>query len=146
MPSDRRGRRYLLTPMGEELRQPILALARWGMQLLDEDRAKAEGSRAPWGFLAVQAMMDGSRVPGVTEDYEFRVDDESFHIHLDQGVVTASRGASDSPALTITTDAVTFIRIGAQLVTPLDAVLSGLIKAEGDLEAMSRCTALLGLR
>ncbi|HEX5597116.1 MAG TPA: winged helix-turn-helix transcriptional regulator [Micromonosporaceae bacterium] len=146
VPTDRRGRRYLLTPLGEELRQPILGLARWGMGLLDEEKAKTECSRAAWGFLAVQAMMDGSRVPGVTETYEFHVDDEVFHICLNQGEVTAHRGSSTDPALTITTDAVTFVRVGAQLLAPLDAVLNGLIKAEGDAEALSRCTTLLGLK
>jgi len=142
---DKRGRFYLLTPMGEELRQPVLDLSRWGMQLLNEERAQAEDSRAAWGFLAVQAMMDGGRVPGVTEEYEFHVDGESFHIRLDRGDVTASRGPADDPVLTVTTNAVTFIRIGAQLLTPLDAVLGGLVRAEGDVAALSRCTALLGL-
>lgn len=143
--NDRRGKRYQLTALGAQLGPPVLSLAHWGMRLLTEERAKTEASRAGWGFLAVQALMDAGRLPELTESYEFRVDDETFHIGIDRGTAGAGRGPAADPVLVVTTDAMTFIRIGARLLSPLDAVLGGLIKAEGDPTAILRCTALLGL-
>ncbi|GAA5179007.1 winged helix-turn-helix transcriptional regulator [Rugosimonospora acidiphila] len=146
VPNDKRGRSYRLTPLGEQLGPPILGLAHWGMGRLTEEAASTEASRAAWGFLAVQAMMDARRIPEVTESYEFRVDGEAFHISVEQGTAKAARGPAPDPVLVITTDAVTFIRIGAQLVSAFDAVISGLMKAQGDPAAVLRCTTLLGLR
>lgn len=57
---DGRGKQYRLTSRGEQLREPVLALARWGMPFLTEDDAVSGTTRAAWGFLAVQAMINGS--------------------------------------------------------------------------------------
>jgi DNA-binding HxlR family transcriptional regulator len=145
VPDDRRGKQYRLTPRGEDLSDPILGLARWGMRQLTDAGAQTDTSRAAWGFLAVRSMTDAGRLPDVVESYEFHVDDEAFHIDVDHGRAQAGRGPAADPVLTITTDAITFIRIGAGLLSPFDAVLSGLVKANGDPLAIQRCTTLLGL-
>jgi DNA-binding HxlR family transcriptional regulator len=142
---DARGKQYLLTPSGEELRAPLLGLARWGMRFLTNADAEAGASRAAWGFLAVQSMLDQSRLPDQDEDYQFEVDGEAFHIRVADGAASAGRGPVPSPALVITTDAETFIRVGARLVTAFEAVITGRIRAEGDPLAIQRCTRLLGL-
>lgn len=145
MPGDGRGKRYRLTALGEDLRGPLLELARWGMRFLSDNDTDGI-SRGAWGFLAVQAMMHGVDVPPeVTETYEFRVDQDVFGVHLADGRATAVRGQVVDPAIVVHTDANTFIKIGAEILTPFEAVVSGALRIVGDTAAAQRCARLLGL-
>lgn len=139
-----RGYVYELTGTGESLREPVKGLARWGMTLLDEVPDDSV-VRPHWGFLAVEAMADATRCPNAREEYEFRVDDEVFHLRVDHGVTEAARGACAEPALVATTDAATFVRIGSGGCTPLEAVEAGKLSLSGAPEAVLRCSTVLGL-
>lgn len=144
VPGDGRGRIYRLTAVGEELREPVLELARWGMRFLtDADTAGA--TRAAWGFLAVQAMTDRVNVPEVDEEYEFRVDEEVFTIHVAAGAVEFHRGPAAHPAIVVNSDSESFVRIGARMISPFDAIVTGAVKIEGEPDAVHRCTRLLQL-
>ncbi|MEU3351568.1 winged helix-turn-helix transcriptional regulator [Streptomyces sp. NPDC037389] len=144
VPGDGRGRRYRLTARGEQLREPLLALARWGMAFLGEE-ARGGAVRATWGILAVQAMIHGRPVPGADESYEFRVADETFHIEVADGRAVTRRGPADAPALVVVTDAETFVSIGAGMHTPFEALISGRLRIEGDPAAARRCVEFMGL-
>jgi DNA-binding HxlR family transcriptional regulator len=144
VPGDGRGKQYRLTALGEQLREPLLELARWGMAFLSEKDAGGI-SRGAWGFLAVQAMIHRQDVPRVEESYEFRVDQDLFHVRLSQGKAIAVRGPAADPAIVVHTDATTFVKIGAELLNPLDALVSGALRIDGDPAAAQRCTRLLGL-
>ena len=144
VPGDGRGKQYRLTDLGEQLREPLLQLARWGMSFLSEKDVGGI-SRGAWGFLAVQAMMHGQEAPDVSETYEFRVDEDVFHIKLSGGRATAVRGPATDPAIVVHTDATTFVKIGAEMLSPFDALVSGALRIDGDPAAAQRCTRLLGL-
>jgi DNA-binding HxlR family transcriptional regulator len=145
VPGDARGKQYRLTSLGEALRPSLLALARWGLKFVTDEDAAFGTSRAAWGFLAVQAMVDQNQLPDIDESYEFRMGGETFHLEVARGRVTARRGAADNPALVVSTDAATFIRIGADMLTPFDAVVSSELRIDGDPKAVARCTRLIGL-
>jgi DNA-binding HxlR family transcriptional regulator len=135
---------YSLTETGEQLRPIVLGLARWGMEFMGDISAE-DAVRPHWGFLAVEAMLNEDRVPEVEERYEFRVGGEVFHVDVRPGVGTAVKGAAESPAMVATTDATTFVEIGAGRLTPLVAMVTGRLKLEGDIDAVLRCCDLLGL-
>lgn len=144
VPGDGRGKLYQLTELGEQLRAPLLALAKWGMQFLaGNDRGGTV--RAGWGFLAVQAMVVEDHIPSVDESYEFRVGDQTFTVEVRDGGVKFMRGEGSLPELVITSDPDTFVQIGARMLTPFDAIAAGKIKVEGSWEAIQRCTRMLGL-
>jgi DNA-binding HxlR family transcriptional regulator len=141
---DGRGKLYRLTVLGEDLRGPVLAMATWGLQFLST--ADRDGEvRAEWGFLAVQGMVAAERIPDVDESYEFRVADQVFTVAVEGGKVVFERGARPDADLVITSDPDTFVRIGARLLSPFEALAAGEIKIEGSAEAIQRCTHLLGL-
>ncbi|MER5863174.1 helix-turn-helix domain-containing protein [Kitasatospora sp. NPDC002040] len=140
---DGRARSYRLTELGEQLREPVLQLGHWGMALLDGDENRQ--ARAHWGFLAVQTMVRGNPVPDADEEYEFRIDGLHFHIAVEAGRPTARKGPADRPAMVATSDAHTFVRIGAALITPFEAVTAGRLVLDGDPDAVVRCSRLLGL-
>ncbi|TYK51574.1 transcriptional regulator [Actinomadura decatromicini] len=142
---DGRGKQYRLTATGQHLRAPLLMLSRWGMNFLSEDDAENGAARGAWGFLAVQAMIHGRPAPSIDESYEFRVDDEVFHIRVQDEEATAHHGPANAPAIVVSTDARTFVRIGAELLSPFDAVATGRLTIEGDEAAIRRCSKFMGL-
>jgi putative sterol carrier protein len=93
----------------------------------------------------VQALIDRNKVGKVDETYEFRVDDEVFHLSVRDGVAEAASGPTEEPAMVATTDTATFIRIGSRRITPFEAVASGLLTLTGSPQAVMRCSAVLGL-
>ncbi|MEV4259127.1 winged helix-turn-helix transcriptional regulator [Spirillospora sp. NPDC049652] len=137
-------RMYELTAQGEGLREPVLALARWGLGLLGAPTSE-DVVRPRWGVLAVEAMIDPS-LAGPDERYEFRIDDEVFHIEVADGRVDVRHGKSAlDPALVVTTDARTFVEIGSGRLSPLEATLTHRLTMDGDPDATLRCSRLLGL-
>ncbi|MGH3995781.1 MAG: SCP2 sterol-binding domain-containing protein, partial [Pseudonocardiaceae bacterium] len=83
--------------------------------------------------------------PDVVESYEFRVDDEAFHLRLCGGTAIAQRGPAGEPSVVVHAAATTFVKIGAALLSPFDALVSGMLRIDGDPDAAQRCTRLLGL-
>lgn len=137
-------RAYELTEQGQGLRESVLALARWGLGTLDQP-APGDIVRPRWGALAIEAMIDPGAA-GPDEQYEFRIDDEVFHVSVLDGKVTVGHGkATTEDALTLTTDSVTFVKIGAGLLNPLEATLTNRLVIDGDEDAIIRCSRLLGL-
>jgi DNA-binding HxlR family transcriptional regulator len=135
---------YELTEQGDSLRPAVLALARWGLGVLEAPEAE-EVVRPRWGVLAVEAMIDQGRA-GPDEQYEFWLDDEVFHVSVEDGVVRVLHGAASGiPALVVHTDAVTFVEIGAGRLNPLEATLTRRVVMDGDPDAVLRCSRLLGL-
>ncbi|SES41734.1 winged helix-turn-helix transcriptional regulator [Actinokineospora terrae] len=144
IPGEGRAMRYQLTGLGEQLRQPLLGLARWGLGFLsDDDRGGT--TRAEWGFLAVQSMVSREAVPEVDDTYQFRVDEQDFTIEVRDGRVRFTRGAVTEPDLTVECDAETFIRVGARLTSPAEVIASGAVRVSGDPMAAVRCIRMLGL-
>jgi len=138
-------RAYELTELGEELREPLLSLARWGLAQLGPPTGD-ELMRPHWGFLAVQAMMDARLAAGTDESYEFHVDHEVFHIRVHDGRPSAFQNASPGrPAMIAHVDSATFLEIGAKRLSPFEALASGRLAIDGDNAAIMRCSVLLGL-
>jgi DNA-binding HxlR family transcriptional regulator len=135
---------YELTEAGRELRPIVLALARWGMDQLD-DFSSEYSVRASWGLLAVEAMIDQTRVT-LDEQYEFHIDDETFYVDARKGMaVEVHAGPAREAAVTAKTDAATFVQIGSRKLSPLAATVTGRLTLEGEPDAVLRACALLGL-
>ncbi|PXX70611.1 HxlR family transcriptional regulator [Nocardia tenerifensis] len=142
---DGRGVQYRLTPSGEALRPVIIGLASWGLSHISS--YEQDGLvRAEWGRLALEAMITVGPPPEVDEAYEFRIGDELFHVLCENHTARVVDGSPpEEPALVVTCDPETFIRIGTEQVGILDAMLSGNLTVSGDSTALSRCLTLLDL-
>jgi DNA-binding HxlR family transcriptional regulator len=135
---------YELTERGQALRQPVLLLARWGMETMS-DQAKSGHVHAGWAQLGVEALIDDAHAPAVDEDYVLVVDKETMTISVRKGHAEIHPGPVANPAMTIKTDPVTLMDIGAKRLDPIAALLSERVTVAGDPEAMSRFLRLLGL-
>lgn len=136
---------YELTDLGQQLREPVLMLARWGMSFLGPADDDLE-VRPHWGFLAVQAMIDPSQAGDVDETYQFHVDDVVFHITVEGRMPRAVEGPYEGRAAVVArTDAKTFVEIGAKRLSPFEALASGRLSLVGETDAVIRSSVLLGL-
>ncbi|QIS12444.1 winged helix-turn-helix transcriptional regulator [Nocardia arthritidis] len=142
---DGRGVCYRLTPSGEALRPVVIGLASWGLSHVAS--YEQDGLvRAEWGRVALEAMISVGPPPEVDESYEFQIGDEVFHVQCANHVARVVGGpAPAEPALIVTADPETFIRIGTEQIAVLDAVLSGKVVITGDSTSLARCLRLLDL-
>ena len=137
-------RTYELTDKGESLRPAVLALARWGLGVLEAPEAE-EFVRPRWGVLAVEAMIDSGRA-GPDEQYEFRLDDEVFHVSVADGAVRVQHGmAPDTPALVVHTERGDVRGDRSRTAQPVGGDADAAVVMEGDPDAVLRCSRLLGL-
>lgn len=143
----RRTAGYVLTPLGESLREPVLGLARFGLNSATEHpppRATT-ATRPSWAILAIEAMLDQDQVPPVDEVYEFEIDGAVFHIETSGGRAHTRSGPAATPTLTMRTDVQTFFDLGLRRLDPIEAVVSGSVTVQGVSAAVPRCLRLIGL-
>lgn len=134
---------YELTELGTAMRPVLDELTRWGMRLPTSPRP-GDTFRLSWVLGCLRASFRPEEASGVRETYEFRVDGDTFHLRVDDGVLDIQNGSATDPVCAITTDLGSFLAIGARLVDIEDAVARGLARLEGELPAAARVVAILG--
>ena len=137
---------YELTEAGRSLEPVLVELSRWGSRLMGEPRGE-EDMRPAWAAVAVRSVFDPRTARGLRETYEFRIDEEVFHVRVEEGEVEARQGSSDDPDVVVAGATETFLAVTAGHVTPEEAVEKGSIRVEstrGDHdEALARCLRML---
>jgi DNA-binding HxlR family transcriptional regulator/putative sterol carrier protein len=134
---------YELTELGRSLEPVVMALSRWGLNLLDGPR-REEISRPSWAMVALQSSLELEAVHGRKETYEFRVDGELFHVQVDGDEPELRQGPAADPDLIISGDTETLLGVAAGRLTLAEAVEAGAIATEGDRGPLARCLAMLG--
>lgn len=142
---DRPGRGpYHLTELGHSLQDVVFALARFGLRVMP-DPAEGDALRSQYVLLALRAMADPLRAPEKPECYEFTLGTELLHVTAGPDGVDVLPGPAAEPDLRLRSAPLTFLRIGSGNLDPVQAVMSGQVAAEGNLEALGRLVFLLGL-
>ncbi|MEV6751083.1 winged helix-turn-helix transcriptional regulator [Streptomyces sp. NPDC051214] len=134
---------YELTELGAAMRPVLDELTRWGMRLPAASRP-GDTFRLSWVLGCLRASFRPEQAGGLRETYEFRVDGDTFHLRVDDGVLDIRNGAATDPVCSITTDLGTFLAVGARLVDIEDAVARGLARLEGERTAAARVIDILG--
>lgn len=111
---------YELTELGQQLRPAVVALYRWGADLAEGQSAEDqpdEGSHPDrharasirCGLFGIQnVLFQPDRALGVHDTYEFRVDDEVFHLEVSDGRATVRLGPAHHADAVFSMDADTF--------------------------------------
>lgn len=117
---------YELTALGEELRQPVIALGLWGLRLPVDQRIDPDSARAELVALCLSAVSDPEAAAGMQELIEFQVGAETFHMRIDDGHVWPRSGpATEPPGLQLQCDLATFMALGLRQITPAAAIKEG---------------------
>src|SRR5436305_13119860 len=70
---------YELTESGRAVDPILVALARWGMDRLDEPRPD-DAFRVLWAMYGMRTLFDAEAAAGLRESYEIRIGVEPFHV------------------------------------------------------------------
>jgi len=109
---------YELTADGERLRDPLLALGLWGLDLPLDERVDPGTARADLIALCLTATQTEPVDPGRGESFEFRVGEEVFHLQLRHGRFLARSGPSPTdPTLQVACDLQTFMELALRQLT-----------------------------
>lgn len=145
LPPPAASRVYELTELGRSLESVVMDLARWGLEFLGASRE--EDDRQPaWAVVAVRSVLKAEATEETGESYEFRVDDEVFHVRIEDGETEVRQGSAPAPDLVVRSDTQTLLAVAAGRIEPAEAVASGVIGMEGDRDARERCMKMLGAR
>ncbi|MGW4897482.1 winged helix-turn-helix transcriptional regulator [Kitasatospora sp. NPDC004240] len=145
LPPPARTPAYALTEAGAELGPAVLALARWGLKWAMGERRESETFHPGWAVLGLRACFDPDAATALRAVYEFRIDDEVFHVRIDDGTIEALHGPGQHPDATITMDEETFLGLTAQRLTLTRAIDTGAATATGDPETLHRLKGLFRL-
>jgi DNA-binding HxlR family transcriptional regulator len=132
---------YELTTYGEELREPLYALARWGAKSLGPPTAKDSFS-PDWLVNAVRATcLGGERVPNA--EIELRVAEDVVHVHFEGPDPVVEPGSSESADLVIETDPATLFCIASREQSIKEAIGAGAVRITGKRADAERFLSLL---
>src|SRR5580765_893572 len=120
---------YELTEYGQELEEPLYALARWGARSLPPPTSN-EDFYPDWGLNAFAALLDPEAARGVTATYVVRVADDVYTVQLDDGKVHVESGASDEADLDFGTDRESFFGLASGELDPRAALADGRVSIE----------------
>ena len=120
---------YELTPYGEELREPLYALGRWGARSLGPPTAD-DALTPGWLVNAVRATCTAGCLPDKV--FEIRVEDDSVVARFeDEELVVEAGSASDADSV-IETDPATLFCIASGQTSTAQAIKAKTLKVTGD--------------
>jgi DNA-binding HxlR family transcriptional regulator len=132
---------YELTPYGEELREPLYALARWGAKSLGPPTAD-DALTPGWLVNAVRATcVGGGRVP--SGEVELRVAEDIVHVRFDADEPTVEAGPSESAEVVIETDPTTLFCLASHEQATKEAIEAGAVRITGKRADAERFLSLL---
>jgi DNA-binding HxlR family transcriptional regulator/putative sterol carrier protein len=133
---------YELTELGRELEDTLVGLARFGLNFVEPNGEP--GTRRLAGFVAATVPTEPREAArGVKETYEFRIDEDTFHVRVNDGDVSIREGPVADPDLVVESDLMTLSAIGKGELKADDAVARGKASVEGDPAVVQRCAEIL---
>ena len=142
LPPPAASRVYALTESGRALGPSMAALGRWGIEQLPPAPAKAY-FRPEWAVFPLSYMANSDAARGVHEVYELVIDEQRFHLRVDDGEVHPHAGGAQDPDLVIAMSAGTLRDLFFGGLDPADAVARSLVRFEGPPETIGRAMAIL---
>jgi DNA-binding HxlR family transcriptional regulator len=136
LPPPARTPAYALTDAGRELGPAVLALAGWGTKWAMGQRRPDEAFHAGWAVLAMEAYFDAEAAAGVRVLYEFRVDDEVFHVRVADSTVEAEHGPAQLPDATLTMAEDVLVGLAEGRTTLGEAIEDKAVVVSGDRQAL----------
>jgi DNA-binding HxlR family transcriptional regulator len=136
---------YDLTPLGRSLENAVLELGRWGSQFLP---ASMEGVALPSlgaTALAIKAFFHPERARGVNEIYELRLGHEILQVQIRDDAIHVQQGQAPQPDTVFHTNMEVFMGLFSGQLEPDQAISAGLVRIEGDPDALRRFLGLTGV-
>jgi DNA-binding HxlR family transcriptional regulator len=135
---------YVLTDLGERLRQPVVSLAQWGVGLPLDDRVDPSTARGVLLALVRCATAPPELTRGARETYDFTIGTERFHILVEHDRALPRSGPSPVSAdVTISCDIHTLLMLDAGSVTRAAARRTHGAQIDGPTDAVRRALGIM---
>jgi DNA-binding HxlR family transcriptional regulator len=136
---------YELTELGLGLEDMLLELGKWGSRFVppspEGDTVLRPGSYA----LTIKTFFRPELARGIDETYELHIDGEVLHVRIEDGTIQVQQGAAPKTDAVFTTDMPTYLGLLAGQIQPGAAIADGLIRIQGDPEALGRFLRMCAL-
>jgi putative sterol carrier protein len=76
------------------------------------------------------------------KEYEFHIDNETFHILINNKKIKSLSGKASDPIMTLYTNKNTFLELISHELSTKEAILNGKCKIEGDSSTLDYCIQL----
>lgn len=102
---------YDLTERGRGLTGAISELIKWGIVLLEQPK-DGEHFMPHWAFQALLLTFNAEEAAGISETYEFEIDNEIFHFRINAGEVEGKAGPASDPDMIFSGSSDEFLALG----------------------------------
>ena len=143
LPPPAASRVYELTEWGMELEPVIISLGRWGARSTSRPRDAALGVDS--FILSLRTMFDAGAAEGIEATYELRLGEEVFTAWVADGRFEVARGNAERPEAAIEAESGMLAALIYEGGSLDDALRSGVVKVDGDKEAVERFLTLFRL-
>jgi DNA-binding HxlR family transcriptional regulator len=129
---------YTLTPLGQGLETAVLELGKWGSQFLPP---LLEGVALPSlgaVTLAIKAFFHPEQAQCINETYELHLSQEILQVQVKDGQLLVRQGQALQADVIFHTDMAIFMGLFSGQIPADDAITRGLIRIEGDPDALTR--------
>ena len=133
LPPPAASRVYELTEEGRGLAPAMTELSRWGVTRMGDPRPR-DDFRPAWAMFPLSYMANSEAARGIEEVYEFRIDEETFHLIVED---------AHRAVVVFTMDGRTIFDLLAGKVSPEEALSGGRVRFEGPPEAVGHALAIL---
>jgi DNA-binding HxlR family transcriptional regulator/putative sterol carrier protein len=133
---------YELTAVGQALEASVLELGRWGSHFLP---SSLEGQAMPslgTTTLAIKAFFHPEQVQDVTETFELHLGKEVLQVQVKDGELKVQQGQTLKADVIFYTEMEVFMGLFSGQLPPDAAIAAGLVRIEGDPQALKRLLAL----
>jgi DNA-binding HxlR family transcriptional regulator len=135
---------YVLTELGERLRQPVVGLGRWGAALPIDDRVDPTTARGALLALVRCATVPAELIQDVRETYNFTIGHERFHIIVAGGTALPRSGPAPITAdVSTECDLMTLLMLDAGTLTPAAARRDRGARIDGPAPAVRRAFSII---
>ena len=130
-------RAYQLTARGRALEQSVVALAQWGLPLLDAPRDDGHW-RPHWNHIALKARFNEVAARDIDETYALEIGGYPHYVSVRDGRIETREGVPPHADLVLRADSETFVSIVEGKLNLKDAIAQGLMQMEGSGETLVR--------
>lgn len=136
---------YELTALGQTLETMLIELGKWGSQFAPPSPEGVTVLRPGSYALTPKTFFRPEQAQGVNETYTWHIDDEVLEVRIAEGAILLQQGEARKADVVFHTDVLTYLGLLRGQIPPDEAVLRGVIRVEGDSDALRRFVSMFGV-
>lgn len=135
---------YELTALGQELEPMLLELGKWGSQFVPPSPEGAIVLHVTSYALTPKIFFRPEQAQGVNETYALHIDNVIQQVHIHDGTIDVQQCEASTADVVVYTNMPTYLGLLGGQIEPDAAIAEGLIRIEGDPEALKRFLKICG--